>query len=81
MAVSKHNRMTVADLRAAKGKRQLAMLFAAEIEVVPARVAYRCVFSFDNVVKGNLFDSYLAPSPFLSKARGRAPEFPSKKVA
>ena len=39
MAVSKHNRMTVADLRAAKSKRQLAMLFVAEIEVVPARVA------------------------------------------
>ena len=50
MAVAKHNRMTVGDLRALKGKRQLTMLYVdaldeaagavgAEIEVVPARVA------------------------------------------
>jgi len=29
MALTKHNRMTVADLRALKGKRQMTMLFAA----------------------------------------------------
>src|SRR5215831_2198115 len=39
MAVTKHNRLTVADLRALKGKRQLTMLFVETLEEASAAAA------------------------------------------
>ena len=39
MAVSKHKRMTVADLRALKGKRQLTMLFVETLDEAAAAAA------------------------------------------
>ena len=38
MALTKHNRLTVADLRAVKGKRQLTMLFVETPEEAAAAV-------------------------------------------
>ena len=39
MALTKHNRMTVADLRALKGKRQLTMLFVDTLDEAAAASA------------------------------------------
>jgi len=39
MAISKHNRLTVADLRALKGKRQLTMLFVETLDEAAAAAA------------------------------------------
>jgi 3-methyl-2-oxobutanoate hydroxymethyltransferase len=39
MALTKHNRMTVADLRALKGKRQLTMLFVDTLDEAAATAA------------------------------------------